>query len=271
MKYMISCRHTLVELEQCDEIRVDYKDIARLADFITDKWKCEKDIYIYIPKDQLVDWDNIGRYAELLSIYIAVEETAMIEEAHMRGFKTFWSYPATSFWELRGLLDLGVCQVLLDAPLYFDIPKVKEVCGDVEIRLVVNRCVNSYMKRTNGICGTYVRPEDVYIYEPYVSHMEFDTGDDLRKEMTLLRIYKKDGHWPGNLNLLLTDLGENVDNRGFDEGFGEHRLDCRQTCQRNNSCHYCRSVFLFITTTLKHKDELIEQLREFDKAEGTLA
>ena len=38
MKFMISCRHPLPDLYNADEIRVDYKDRARLADFVTDKW-----------------------------------------------------------------------------------------------------------------------------------------------------------------------------------------------------------------------------------------
>ena len=264
MKFMISCRHSLVELEKADEIRVDYKDIARLADFVTDKWQCTKDIYIYLPKDQLINWDKINIYKDLLPIYIAVEDTALIEVAQSYGYKVFWSYPASSYWELRGLLDLGVCQVLLDAPLYFDIPKVKAACGDVEIRLVVNKCINGYMMRKNGICGTYVRPEDVDLYGAYVDHMEFDTDNDLRKEMALLGIYQK-RYWPGNLNILLTYLGENVDNRGFDEEFGQHRLDCYQSCQRDGRCHYCQSTFSLITTVLKHRQELAEQIAEIDK------
>lgn len=265
MKFMISCRHTLVDLEQADEIRVDYKDRARLEDFITDKWQCDKPIYIYIPRDQLVDWDILQTYADILNMTIAVEDTNLIQEAKDRGYRTFWSFPVASYWELRGLIDLGVNEVLLDAPLYFDLPKVKNACGDIEIRLVVNKCINEYMKRKNGICGTYVRPEDVEVYEQYVSHMEFDTNGNLDKEMTLLRIYKKDHYFPGNLNLLLTYLGENVDNRGFDEDFGKKRLSCYQSCQRDNRCHYCRSVFTFITTTLKNKKEIAEQIEEMAK------
>lgn len=264
---MLSCRHTLVDLEKADEIRVDYRDKARLADFITDKWQCEKPIYLYIPRDQLIDWDEINTYGSILKFTIAVEDTSLIQDVKNHGYRVLWSFPATSYWELRGLIDLEVDEILLDAPLYFDLPKVKSACGNIELRLVVNKCVNGYMKRKNGICGTYVRPEDVSLYEPFITHMEFDTDGDLRKEMTLLRIYKEDHYFPGNLNLLLTHLGENVDNRGFDEDFGKKRLDCYQACQRDGRCHYCQSVFTFITTTLKHKKEIAQQLEEIDKAQ----
>ena len=267
MKFMISCRHSLTQLAQCDEIKVDYKDIARLADFITDKWQCDKDVYIYIPANTEVDWRRLQTYQEVLSMYVAVEEPAMIEVAKNNGFKVFWSYPATSYWELRGLLALGVSQVILDAPLYFDLEKAKAACGEVEIRLVANKCFNGYMKRADGVCGTYIRPEDVDLYSRYVDHIEFDTDGDLRKEMALLRIYKQDKHWPGNLNILLTYLNVNVDNRGFDEKFGQHRMNCYQSCQRNGNCHYCRSVFTFITTSLKHKTDIAQQLEEVNNIE----
>lgn len=265
---MISCRHSLVELEQADEIKVDYKDIARLADFVTDKWKCEKDIYIYIPREQIVNWENLKIYQEILNIYIAVEDTNMIETAKEHGYKTFWSYPASSYWELRGLIDLGVDQVILDAPLYFDLTQVKKVCGDIEIRLVANRCINGYMKRKNGICGTYIRPEDIDIYADFVDHIEFDTQNDLRKEMTLLKIYKEK-YWPGNLNILLDYLEENVDNRGFDEDFALNRINCRQVCQRNGTCHYCETTFALITTILKNKNDIAQQIRETSETEVT--
>lgn len=262
MKYMISCRHTLVDLQQTDEIKVEYKDRARLGDFITDKWKCDKEVYVYLPKDEVIDWDNLNTYKDVLSLHIAVEDTDLIQFARQRGFKVHWSYPATSYWELRGLLALGVDEVLIDAPLYFDLPKVKQACGDTEIRLVVNKCFNNYMKRRNGICGTYVRPEDVDAYAEYVDHMEFDT-DDLRKEMALLNIYKEK-HWPGNLNILLTNLNENVDNRGFDEDFARKRISCYQSCQRDGRCHYCISQFKFVTTLLKNKENVAAEIKEID-------
>ena len=262
MKFMLSCRQTLVELKDADEIRVDYKDIGRLADLVTDKWHCDKEVYVYLPKDMVIDWDNLKVYKEVLSLHLGVEDTGLIPMARERGYKVFWSYPASSYWELRGLLALGVDEVLIDAPLFFDLPKVKQACGEVEIRLVVNKCYNNYMQRENGICGTYVRPEDVDAYAEYVDHMEFDADGDDRKELALFKIYKNDKKWPGNLNILLTGLGVNVDNRGFDEDFAKNRISCYQVCQRDERCHYCQSQFKLITIMLKHKEELKEQLKE---------
>lgn len=262
---MISCRHPLTMLRKASEIRVDYKDIERLADFVTEDWTCTADINIYIPRDQLIDWNKINIYKNNLNIILAFEDTFSFKNAAEQGYKYFWSYPVTTWYELRGLIDLGVCQVLLDAPLYFQLPRVKRACGDIEIRLVVNRCFNNYMPRKEGVCGTYVRPEDVEIYSEYVDHMEFDT-DHLQKEATLWNVYNE-GRWPGNLNLLLDYLVENVDNRGlnilpsFEEKvFAKRRINCGQRCQEDSgNCHFCYSVFKLVNAIDKNKDWILAQ------------
>ena len=253
---MMSCRQPLVFLKEAQEIRVNYSDIERLADFVTDDWTCEADIVIYLPKDQIIDWDQINIYKNILHIIIATETTSQIKVAHEYGYEAFWSYPASSYWELRGLLDLDVDQVLLDAPLYFDLPKVKSICGPVEIRLVVNKCYNGYMPRKDGICGTYVRPEDIEAYSAYVDHFEFDSDNNIKKEHTLYEIYVKDKAWSGNLNILLTNLQVDVDNRGFevipyednqDEKFFAHRrMTCGQKCQSVSRCFFCQNMFKLI-------------------------
>ena len=115
----------------------------------------------------------------------------------------------------------------------------------------------------NGICGTYVRPEDVDIYAEYIDHMEFNTQDK-KKELTLLQIYKFDKNWPGNLNILLDNLKENVDNRAFREDFALYRLNCRQLCQRDSRCHHCNLAFSFINTVDRNRKYLDDTYGKVD-------
>lgn len=280
MKFMVSCRQPLVFLKNMSEIRVNYLDIERLADFVTDDWVSPADIVIYIPKDQLVDWEKINAYKDVLKIIIAVEDTSMIEVAHLYGYKSFWSYPASSFWELQGLLDLKVDQVLLDAPLYFQLGKVKRMCGDdVELRLVVNKCMNGYMQRKNGICGTYVRPEDIDVYSEFIEHFEFDADNSLKKEHTLYHIYAENKNWPGNLNRLLTYLNVDIDNRAFDtlrideedeKYFAHRRINCGQACLSGGTCTLCPSVFKLISVFSEHAEEYMDTLDDIDKPQDNL-
>lgn len=272
MKFMVSCRQPLVFLKNAEEIRVDYIDIERLADFITNDWVSSAEIVIYLPKDQIINWNLINIYKDTLKIIIAVEETSMIKTVHSYGYKVFWSYPASSFWELQGLLDLGVDQILLDAPICFELAKVKRMCGNrVELRMVVNKCMNEYMQRRNGICGPYVRPEDIEIYSDFIDHFEFDTDNSLQKEYTLYKVYAQDKQWPGNLNLLLTYLNADVDNRGFevvpvddeDEKFFAHRrINCGQVCQAGGNCNLCLSTFRLINTISANSKELNAALED---------
>lgn len=264
MKYMESCRQTLVELANADEIKMDYKDIDRIRDFITEDWTCEADVIIYISKAEqdIVDWDMLKSYKEILSLIIAIEDTFYASVVKENGFKWFWSYPASSFWELRGLLDIGASQILIDAPIFFELPTVFDICkGKAELRVVANQCYNEYMPRNpkNGVYGVYIRPEDIDIYENFIDHIEFKT-DGLKQERAYVRIYKQQQEWPGNLNILLPKLGVNVDNRGFDNDFAKRRLNCRQRCQSTGRCNYCQIQVNLINTIQKNYDWIMEQL-----------
>lgn len=254
MKFMMSCRQPLVFLKEAQEIRVDYKDIQRLKDFITEDWTCTAEIVIYLSNNELIDWNNIDLYKDVLNIVIATEDTKQIQSIKEKGYKTFWAYPVSTYQELRSILDLEVDEVLLDGPLYFDLPRVKSICGEkVELRIVVNKCFNNNLPQKNGICGTYVRPEDIDEYSNFITHFEFDTNNNIKKEYNLHKVYAKDKVWNGNLNILLTNLNIDVDNRGFDlisldditdeKFFAHRRISCRQQCQSTSNCRFCPQTF----------------------------
>lgn len=138
--------------------------------------------------------------------------------------------------------------MLIGMPLCFDLEKVKSLTKDIKLRMVVNYAYDEYIPRLNGIKGQYVRPEDIPIYAQYISTFEFRTnGEDwITKEAALFHVYKDNQMWPGNLNLLITNLNKNVDNRAFPTSFGEVRSNCGQRCERNGTCHFCESTFLFV-------------------------
>lgn len=219
-------------------------------------------LYFYIPRNEEIDWDELNTFRQIFNIILAFEDANNIPIATEKEYKSFWSYPVSTYWELNGILDLGACEVLLDAPLYFDLKNVKTICkrkNNAEIRLIANECFSSYIKRNpkTGIYGTYIRPEDIEAYEKYVSHIEFIT-DSLEKELTLIKIYKEQKLWPGNLNLLLNNLGTNVDNRGFDKEFARRRMNCAQRCQNNGRCHFCHLIFSHINIIDRNRKYLDE-------------
>lgn len=265
MKYMESCRQSLVELRNADEIKINYKDIDRIRDFVSAETKYDADFIIYVTREEqeTVDWEMLKSYQPVLNIIIALEDTFFSPKVKELNFPWFWAFPVMSFWELRGILDLKPCQVIIDAPIFFELPKVYEQCKEAhaEIRVVANQCFNKYMPRRTetGVFGVYIRPEDLRYYEPYVQHIEFES-DNLSQERALVRIFKQQRAWPGNLNLLFPKFGINVDNRGFDSNFGQRRLSCRQRCQSTGRCRYCRIQVDLINAIQKNQDWIKQQL-----------
>lgn len=258
MKYMISCRQTIEYLRKnATEIKVDYKDKARLTDFLAEgEWITDIDIDIIIPREiKDFDFDFFDRYNEVFNLVFSAEDTELLKVLKGHGYKIYWAYPVSSFWELRSLLRLGVDEVLIEAPLFFDLAKVKQLCGKkVDIRVNAICADNPRLSHENGICGPFIRPEDVNTYKKYVQHIEFGE-QDLAAERALVRVYTS-RIWPGNLNLLLQNFNYNVDNRGIPSTFAQTRLHCGQRCQKDNSCHYCFSELSLLNYIDQHKEEI---------------
>lgn len=251
MKYCVNIRQPDRILSQADEIMVAFKDQKGIEDLFIKG--IDKTIILQIPKGIEVNWEYYEKIAKKHSIIFCLEDISLYKKCKRHKIKYYWSFPITSFYELQGLVNLGVCQVLVGAPLYFDLENVYNY--NKPIRLIANLCFDEYIPREEGVCGTYVRPEDVKYYEKYVSTLEF-FAPDLGKEAVLLNIYKNEQNWPGNLNLLLTNFNYNVDNRGLPDEFALARMQCRQACMRNSPCKFCYTAIKFSRTL----DKLLEEI-----------
>ena len=219
-----------------------FEDIDRIIDYI--KEFPDKTIIYEIPKDTInVDWKLLETYATQVTLIIALHDLRLIPKCAEYNLKYYWAYPITSYYELQGILALNPYYIFLGAPLTFNLEHIHNMTG-AYIRMCPNMAYDAYIPRADGICGQWVRPEDVKTYEPYVNTFEFIT-DNLEKERTLLKIYKDDGEWPGNLNILITNLKINVDNRAIPDEFGSIRVRCGQRCMQYGTCHYCQNAIHF--------------------------
>lgn len=257
MKYSASGRQPLSVLHKVDEIRLDYDDIDKIYDFFIDFEEEPKDYVIKIYATDEVDWTKLYNINEASKGYLTLT-TEILEQADLcksTGAKWYWGYPITSYWELNSVMRYEPSQLLLGAPLYFDLPEVKK--RNVPIRLVADLCDDPLIPHENGVCGPYVRPEDISVYEKYVDTLEFARygKEYLKREESLIDIYQS-GNWPGNLNLLLLNLGEHVDNRAIPEQFGEARVQCRQACMRNSHCRLCKTLIKFSQVLDKNNPQM---------------
>lgn len=242
MKYCMSGRHSTVALREADEIKMKYVDKERAIDFI--KEYPEKTIIIEIPKDiDVIDWTLLDAYNDAATIILCLYDLRHVNECVEHNMKFYWAYPITSYYELKGIMELKPYYLLLGAPLCFDLEAIHQKTG-IYIRLVANIAYEAYIPRENGICGQWIRPEDIKYYEPYVNAIEF-AGVDLTAEKTLVKIYKNDQEWPGNLNALIKNLNYDVDSRALPDEFGQLRVRCGQRCMSIGTCHYCQSAFIF--------------------------
>ena len=255
MKYCINARQPSSVRVNADEVYVNWKDKDILFDL--NKENPKGTIILELPTDlddTEIDFKELQAYK--IKIIFALSDFKKVNIIKAYGFQFYWKYPVTTYYELRGLVDIGVCYILLGPPLYFDLPAVYKF--KVPIRLVANLAYDNFIPRQDGVKGTYVRPEDVQYYEKYVDTLEF-YAESNKQEETLMKIYKEDQHWPGNLNKLIANLKRDVDNRGLPDEFGQARIQCRHNCMRNGTCNFCETSFIFSRQLDKARDEWVNK------------
>lgn len=249
MKYCVSGRQPMSVLKKADEIKVRYEDKDRILDFIEPL--SDKTIILDIPKEATeLNWTLLDMYAQKLHLILCVEDLTLARDCAEHKIDFYWAYPITSYYELEGILALNPCYLFLGAPLSFSLNKVYGKTK-IPVRLCANLAYDAYIPRENGICGQWIRPEDIVKYEQYVSAIEF-VAPELQREQVLLHIYKDNQTWPGNLNLLFTNFNYNVDNRALPEELGEMRMNCGQRCMENGHCHFCTTAVKF-AEQIRHK------------------
>ena len=260
MKYSMSSRQPKIHLSQADEILVEGRDYRQISDLFIEY--PDKMIILQIENEKLNEPDYMkiveeyGKSSENFCCCIYnLKEINWFKE---RKIKFYYGYPISTYYDMQGLMNIGVEYIKIVAPLTFDMDTLSSL--DIKFRMVPNVAYDAYIPRENGICGQWVRPEDVQWYEDGIYIFDFEDAN-LDKEKTLYHIYAKEKCWNGNLNLLLTNLNINADNRGLPEEIGETRSICRQRCMQNGTCHFCETAFKFEESIrkLKRENELKER------------
>lgn len=255
MNYCLSVRNTALR-SKVDEFMIEYKDKDVIYNLIKDY--PNKEYIIRIPRDiEEIDWKELYNFNAMIPLTLALENILLRPE----GIRFYWAYPVSTYYELEALNNIGATQILLAPPLSFDLPRVRKNFKG-KIRMIPNVALSFTEKQlyANGLYGGFIRPEDVKIYEKYVDTLEI-VAQDRKQETTLFEIYHDKQVWNGNLNLLLTNLNIDIDNRGIPEAFGEERVKCRQRCKSDNICHLCAAMTHFTTQVDLHKKDIKKLLR----------
>lgn len=260
MKYSISSRQEKAYIEKVDEIRVEYRDRNIIYDFI--EQYPDKTIMLKVPRED-VDWEEIEVFAKKGDILCSLENIYDCTKCREIGAKYMYTYPVQTYFELQGLKDLGVHQAYIGMPLFFDLPKVKEI--GVSLRAVPNVAFEPYIPRLNGFCGQWIRPDDVGLYEEFIDIFEFHT-EHLSQERALYRIYAEQHKWPGELHEIITNLGETgIRNGAIYPEIAQVRLTCKQKCQSGHPCTLCERSLHFGEILQRYRD--IKEKRKSELAE----
>lgn len=237
MKFVVPSRQEAEYLRQADIISVQWRD----RNIITDLYEKYPDAEVrltHYPDDEEIDWMAIrtfnvlgqGRFA------LGLSKPDDMNKARAEGYKHYYLGYIQSFQELADLQRGGVCGVYTDAPLFFQMDKVKEF--NIPIYAVANRANNyALFHRPDGVTGTWIRPEDVEQYEPYIESIEFE--GNLQQQRALFRIYAEEKEWSGELGLLVRDLNHPATNRMIPPDLAKIRMSCGHRCAAGNSCRIC--------------------------------
>ena len=244
MKFSVSSRQTAEYLAKADEIKIQWRD-RRIIPELCEKYpnKTLNLTRLYSDTTEyVIDWKELNTYRILSRDHLIIGFSTPDEmfEAKKEGHTVYFLSPVRSFQELSSYKRAGVCRVQLDAPLFFQMDKVKTFGIPVYAIANVARST-SIFSHPNGISGTWIRPEDVKTYDPYIDVIEF--WGNQSQEQALFRIYAEKGEWSGELGMLVKDLNYICTNRMVPPSLAEARLTCGQRCEENGRCHLCQRTF----------------------------
>lgn len=261
MKFSLSVNQPDDYLKRADEIRVLYKDRKCIPDY-AEKYP-DKEFLLVIQPGQEYSFDEIKEYSILtknkMLCCIPDLEPATVEFFHSNEIPFYWGFSVSTYRDLNALARLNPSYVKIDAPLFFDTDFIKSV--GIPVRHVPNIAHYGYLPYGDGVNGIWVRPEDVELYEGIIGAMDFEDCD-LKKEQALFRIYAEQHKWPGELDMLITNLGASPTNRMIPPECAFARLNCRQRCESGSACRLCWRYF-----SLANPDKLRYLLEKEEKPE----
>ena len=241
MKVCVSSRQQAEYMRKADEIRVASRDHRIIPD-LAEKYP-EADIILElepgadadIPHEILREYDILCRKKFIVCLNDISPETLAFY--HDNDIRYFWGYSITTPYELESLSKFTkVCYVRVGAPLFFDVDLIAKY--GIPVRHAPNVAHFGYLPQADGVNGTWIRPEDLALYEPIIGAIEF-LGVELSAERALFRIYTEQKKWPGELKMIITNLGHDGYNRMLDSELTTARMHCRQKCAAKGSCQLC--------------------------------
>lgn len=275
MKYCVDYKKDFRYLDQVDELTVHFrrKDTS-LVDFLLLHQKqrvniCIDDEEDFIDNDSIKLFDAIRiEHPEIdFSLKLKdyknekVKEIVNIIKASAVKHKFFFATFVKDWDTLFGYMELCPSDMYIVENLGFELSSVADILHAVDIRVrVFPNIAQSSWSGTEALKKFFIRPEDVYFYEPCVDVMEFIGKED--SISTYYKIYAIDKKWFGKLNEIIIDFNDNeIDSRFILPQFAARRLNCGKRCFKGRPCRTCNAI-KELATLLESKNLMI---KDFEK------
>lgn len=239
MNYCLSSQVNSDYWKLIQEIKLPYKNLNKILDIYEVNPNLSFILRITSKEDKnKIKWKDIEQYNIMTQgkIIIETDSFEIMDVCKLFNLKYFYAIPINTLHELKALVDYGCCDARIDAPLTHMLDKVSQY--PITLRMTPNVAYYKYIPHKDGVIGSWVRPEDVELYEPYIDVFEFEDCDR-DKEQSLYNMYAVHKKWPGSINNLISNLDYQGTNHLVPSDFSRLRLTCGQKCLQGIPCRAC--------------------------------
>ena len=184
MKYCLSSRLAPRFLREADEIKVQFRDRKSIPDLFH---KYGKPIILFPGDPSEYDWSEMRQYNLLCNsnFVLNLSQLDLVQQAKDNQIKFMLNTEATSYWELEGLERLGAEYAYIGIPLFFNLEHTIEL--NIQLRAIPTVAYNHTLPHKDGVCGQWIRPEDVELYEEYIDHWVWSCRKKHGKGVEIIR------------------------------------------------------------------------------------
>lgn len=241
MKVCLSGRQDKEFLKKADEIKLEYRDRRIIPDYAKEYPGANIILELINIEDEEIDWKTLQEYDFICNgkFYLCISSLDQAKEASKYNLKFYSGYPVDSDFELQGWINVGASYVRLGMPLFFELDRLKDLYGDlIKFRTAPNVAYIDGLFRPDGICGQWIRPEDMRLYDQYIDIFEFEFKT-LKQEKALYKRYIELQEWPGSLKTIIMNFDAEGSNPMILPEVAKARLNCRQKCVTGGKCRIC--------------------------------
>lgn len=182
MNYCLSSKVNSEYWKLAQEIKLPYKELNKILDIYEINPNLSFILRITSKEDKnKIKWEDIEQYNKMTQgkIIIETDSFEIMDICKLFNLKYFYAIPINTLYELKALVDYGCCDARIDAPLTHMLDQL--IIYPITLRMTPNIAYYKYIPRKNGVIGSWVRPEDVELYEPYIDVFEFEDCDKIKE------------------------------------------------------------------------------------------